>query len=34
MSNPTVVARLNALGKLWGKAKLSPHIATPGIASP
>jgi C-terminal processing protease CtpA/Prc len=32
MMDPNVVARLNALGKLWGKAKLfHPHLATRNI---
>jgi len=32
MSDPNVVARLNSLGKLWGKAKLfHPHLATRDI---
>lgn len=32
MSNPEVVARLDALGRLWGKAKLfHPHLATRNI---
>jgi hypothetical protein len=34
MSNPNLVARLNALGKLGGKAKLfHPHLATPGAST-